>query len=305
MLGARTTETRGAWLAVALTLLGTGCGGKLSTAGKTHGPTGDEDDTSEVVSCPNGVTDGTETDVDCGGECPRCEPGQLCSANGDCSSDQCRDRRCESTTTCSDGLENGDETDVDCGGASCTGCADGRACRVDDDCVRYASGSRCFDEVCTAPSCTDAILNGTETDLDCGGACLPCLTRSRCNVDLDCVDGLCALADESSTQTTCIAVHCSNGKVDSDETDRDCGGNDCVGCPGGYGCDLHRDCEFDSDFVCVAGTCHLSCQVSDDCGDGGLCREDVCSYCEGEGDCDFACGAGLSCVCKNGYNTCG
>lgn len=50
-------------------------------------------------SCFDGVQNGDETGVDCGGSCPDCptEP------------------------TCTDGIQNGDETGVDCGG-SCTDC---------------------------------------------------------------------------------------------------------------------------------------------------------------------------------------
>jgi hypothetical protein len=299
MMERQATGRRGAWLWGAVALLGAGCGGK------TNEPSCD-DDTCQVSTCANGVADGTETDVDCGGACPECQPGRVCSLNRDCSSLDCRDQRCVRAPACTDGLENGDETDVDCGGSACTGCADGQACLVDRDCGDYELGSRCLDEVCEAASCTDAVLNGSETDVDCGGrACAPCHVGAQCDVAMDCADQICALFDGSRTQTTCIAAHCSNGKIDADETDLDCGGSECVSCPGGSGCDLHRDCELDSNLVCVAGVCRLPCRVSEDCGGTGQCSADACVYCEGEGDCDFPCGASLSCVCKNGYSTCG
>jgi hypothetical protein len=50
------------------------------------------------TDCTNGVQDGTETGVDCGGDCPVCE-------------------------TCSDGILNQDEVGIDCGGAECLPCA--------------------------------------------------------------------------------------------------------------------------------------------------------------------------------------
>ena len=48
--------------------------------------------------------------------------------------------------SCSDGVHNGDESDVDCGG-SCGTCADGRACRSNDDCASGTCSSigRCGD----------------------------------------------------------------------------------------------------------------------------------------------------------------
>jgi hypothetical protein len=44
------------------------------------------------VSCASGVVDGTETDIDCGGadpSCRRCNPGERCQVNSDCSSGFC------------------------------------------------------------------------------------------------------------------------------------------------------------------------------------------------------------------------
>ncbi|MCA9622872.1 MAG: hypothetical protein KC731_27825, partial [Myxococcales bacterium] len=40
--------------------------------------------------CMNGVVDGTETDVDCGGaECPACDNGDICVEGADCTSGFC------------------------------------------------------------------------------------------------------------------------------------------------------------------------------------------------------------------------
>ncbi|MBU0979926.1 MAG: PGF-pre-PGF domain-containing protein, partial [Nanoarchaeota archaeon] len=60
----------------------------------------------DIPTCYDSLKNGDETGVDCGGSCPACE-GDL--------------------TTCEDGLKNGDETGVDCGG-SCQPC-DGAAGR--------------------------------------------------------------------------------------------------------------------------------------------------------------------------------
>ncbi len=41
-------------------------------------------------SCSDGIRDGLETDVDCGGPaCPRCALGKYCATNTDCSSGVC------------------------------------------------------------------------------------------------------------------------------------------------------------------------------------------------------------------------
>ena len=44
------------------------------------------------------------------------------------------------------------------------------------------------------PTCNDDIMNGNETDVDCGGSCLPnkqCANGSRCNSRLDCISDVC------------------------------------------------------------------------------------------------------------------
>jgi hypothetical protein len=47
-------------------------------------------------TCTDGVRNGTETDVDCGGSvCAACAPGQTCSAPGDCQSASCSQGRCD------------------------------------------------------------------------------------------------------------------------------------------------------------------------------------------------------------------
>lgn len=52
-----------------------------------------------TATCTDGVQNGDETGVDCGGSCTSCG----------------------GTPNCSDGIQNGDETGIDCGG-SCTAC---------------------------------------------------------------------------------------------------------------------------------------------------------------------------------------
>jgi plastocyanin len=45
---------------------------------------------------------------------------------------------------------------------------------------------------CQAPTCTDTLKNGTETDVDCGGTCPnDCAIGQGCMVDGDCQSGTC------------------------------------------------------------------------------------------------------------------
>ncbi len=94
--------------------------------------------------CTDGVLNGTETGVDCGGPtCSSCVPGQGCLVAGDCDSGVCTGNICQAPT-CVDGVQNGSETDVDCGGACGATCALGDSCGGGGDCV---SGS------CPAGTC--------------------------------------------------------------------------------------------------------------------------------------------------------
>jgi hypothetical protein len=55
------------------------------------------DSNMQKISCFDGIKNGDETDVDCGGTCNPCP-------------------------TCDDGIKNGDETGIDCGGSLCEPC---------------------------------------------------------------------------------------------------------------------------------------------------------------------------------------
>ncbi|MEM9860598.1 MAG: hypothetical protein AAF938_03180, partial [Myxococcota bacterium] len=88
------------------------------------------DGSLDAASCVDGVQNGDETDVDCGGTCRACDIGLRCAMNADCESLVCMEDRCTESTAqarCDDGAQNGDETGVDCGG-TCRGCANGEAC---------------------------------------------------------------------------------------------------------------------------------------------------------------------------------
>src|SRR5437899_3121815 len=48
-----------------------------------------------VTNCMNGVREGSETDVDCGGGiCAKCALGQLCLQPADCATNKCTNNRC-------------------------------------------------------------------------------------------------------------------------------------------------------------------------------------------------------------------
>lgn len=134
--------------------------------------------------CDNGILDGPEADVDCGGlYCEPCAAGSVCTTGGDCVSGACDFGVCVS---CDDGIQNGAETDIDCGGDVCAPCSDTSSCDADLDCI----SGRCEAGTCT--SCFDGIQNGGETFIDCGGGgCGLCLGGATCTDDSQCLSGDC------------------------------------------------------------------------------------------------------------------
>ena len=99
--------------------LAAGCNAQPPTPGGTDGGT-DGGSAAPPGTCHDGVQDGHETAVDCGGGCDGCPAGDACGAGTDCHSGVCEDGTCQAPS-CSDGVRNGDETAVDCGG-SCGPC---------------------------------------------------------------------------------------------------------------------------------------------------------------------------------------
>ncbi len=175
-----------------------------------------------AVDCSDGVQNGDETDVDCGGSCGGCDGGQRCGDVDDCASGVCAGGFC-GFPSCEDGIRNGDETGVDCGAGidDCPLCADGEGCLTGADCTSGVCGD---DTLCAAPSCTDGLLNGDESDADCGGAtCEGCPTDAACVTNSDCASGVC-------DDVNCAAPACDDGIQNGDETDVDCGGATCEPC---------------------------------------------------------------------------
>jgi hypothetical protein len=86
----------------------------------------------------DGVKNGDETDVDCGGaSAPACAAGLGCATSTDCESKVCGgDAKCAAPSA-SDGVQNGDESDVDCGGTTTSApkCGTGQSCNAHADCA--------------------------------------------------------------------------------------------------------------------------------------------------------------------------
>lgn len=102
--------------------------------------TGRRYSTSSVKLCQaptatDGVKNGSETDVDCGGTSGTlCAPTKACIANTDCggANATCGAGFCRN---CGDAVKNGSETDVDCGGVCGGNCGFNKICTAGSDCA--------------------------------------------------------------------------------------------------------------------------------------------------------------------------
>ena len=122
---------------------------------------------------------------------------------------------------------------------------------LDDQTLSFGFSVRiapCETGSCVGPpndTCYDRVLDGDETDIDCGGACLACAGEATCSEGADCQSGACDLGH-------CAAPSCDDGLRNGFESDIDCSGG-CGGCVAGKSCVSDDDC------------------ASDDCGEGGIC----------------------------------
>jgi hypothetical protein len=101
-------------------------------------------------ACMNGVRDGAENGIDCGGICNNpCAGGTQGNMTLPDGGTVGPDGNIIAPTP-TDGLKNGTETDVDCGGPSAPKCAEGLGCLADSDCdVACSYAKKCVG----APSC--------------------------------------------------------------------------------------------------------------------------------------------------------
>jgi hypothetical protein len=306
--------------------------------------------------CSDGVRNGTESDVDCGGDdCSPCREHQHCNGGGDCESNECGGPTDNDTCEplhCGNHVQDLDEGDVDCGGEDCDRCEEGQLCELEQDCLtgsclngqcvrpcnhpaacgdqgwceegacRFcrdsnSCGSRSCGSseavcacrtgyfVCVAPGCDNGVQDGTESDVDCGGAdCEPCETGLVCGVDQDCTSGVCSNNDTFDNH--CFPEHCGNRQLDADETDVDCGGSDCVVCSHGRSCNGEDDCEPREecrDEVCVQPCTEATEQL---CGALGQCVDSRCVECETVDECvGNTCGIDSTLACRNRICQCG
>jgi hypothetical protein len=117
------------------------CPGQDTPGAETPGPT---------AICTDGIKNGNETDVDCGGgTCPRCATGKTCSTRNDCASARCNAGTCQTcqnaNTDCGTDANGGMCAcrDHESGQRFCTK-INGRLLGVGTPCSACTNGEQCF-----------------------------------------------------------------------------------------------------------------------------------------------------------------
>jgi hypothetical protein len=246
------------------------------------------DEGDVCATCDDGVQNGSETDVDCGGpECPPCMLDQGCEVNSDCGPGLiCQDGTCV----------------IDCPAAG-TACDDGNACTFNDvedgacNCIGVPvdcdDGDPCTMDICDPQlgclhipiCCEDGVMNGQETDVDCGGPdCPPCTEGQGCDVNSDCGPGLVCQGGTCVPDCPSGQTNCGGSCVDLQTDVQNCGdcgvqcpvgatceAGVCICPPAGTVCDDGDPCTINDvwDGACACVGTPLDCQPGESCYNGG------------------------------------
>jgi len=283
---------------------GTGCGKELDSVcdgdGKCTECLADADcaanhpttpicdtDTQTCVSCFDGIKNGKETHLDCGGpDCGAClaqpcDPQNGCGNHSICAA---ADNIC-CDTACAD---------------KCEACVGAKTGEPDGTCAPIPSGTDPDGECATAGGCgatpgkcrcQDGVKNGDESDVDCGGTtCGGCSGGKMCGGNGDCA----ADVAYCTAAKTCCGAPCDTPCSVCDpggqcvaavgQSDTSCGPNHvcgafgfgCVGVAGAP-CSTNAKC---LSALCTAGTCAKStvgkpCNTTADCATG-TCQSYIC-----------------------------
>ncbi len=220
------------------------------------------------AACNDGVQNGSETGVDCGGAvlasgCTLCPDYQGCLFNTDCQSKVCGIYFACEAPTCNDGVANGTETDKDCGGLCGPYCVQGANCNGNGDCTT---------QNCVAGICAAKLANGVvcSADVDC--------TTGHC------VDGVCC--DDKCTDECWTCDGASNGgypgvcagmQVGIADTmckgNQVCNNNAVCSSPLGSPCTSGAQCIYGNcyDGVCCDTICTGTCTTCNAPGSVGIC----------------------------------
>lgn len=149
-----------------------------SDSDPTTGPTGGTffAGNGDCVSCSNGIQDGDETGVDCGGSsCVPCsclngvQDGNETGIDygGDCGD-------------CYDGVQNGSETGIDCGGPFCLPCTTNNSTVNSETCCDASEVAIVYPTNCSQIGTSAYNLNSPVVNMTSSSACAPSTSPTGC-----------------------------------------------------------------------------------------------------------------------------
>jgi hypothetical protein len=190
-----------------------------------------------------------------GGSPPGCDPAECDGEDTECAfracdaNDACVMENAAAGAVCTDGGEVCD------GDGACVACVDDGDCDDTDVCVQNA---------CLPAACINNQLDPDESDVDCGGPCLPCDNGMGCGDAADCVSlycdktqgptpevGICAACATDAHCADAAGTYCKAGACVAQKADGDvcAGSNEC----------LNGSCPA-QDGVCCDTACDATCE---------------------------------------------
>ena len=278
-------------------------------------------DLATTPTCTDGVRNGAETGVDCGGgTCPACALGQACQLARDCTSGVCANNICVQCATATDcvgqdtecrvrtctnnacgvnnipvGTRTQTQTAGDCQANQCDG--QGNIVPATDNTDLPVDNNLCTQDLCTAgvpsnPSLPQGTSCGTNLVCNDQGICGGCNTAADCpGSDTECRTRTCV-------NNTCGVNNTAAGTRTQTQTAGDCRVSECDG-QGNIASitddsDLPVDGNACTDDLCQAGSpSNPNLPAGTNCGTGLLCSASgVCGQCNMASDCpgqDTAC----------------
>lgn len=197
---------------------------------------------SPAASCTDGIKDGNETDVDCGGgTCSTCALGKNCLASSDCQSAYCSGGVCSTPlggngTTCTSAAQCLSGNCV--GGICCNTACNGGPCMT---CAGGTCGNSPVGFACSSPVCNGSVLT----------------TADICNGNGSCVSGSPATincAPYACANSSACATSCPSNSPSGDTscaTAYFCNGSACVS-------KLSSGATCSRNGQCASGTCNGS-----------------------------------------------
>lgn len=253
------------WLKIfVLSFLFVGCTPVTDTGGA-----GGSTAASGSLNCADGIQNGAETSVDCGGLCGPCALGKACGGASDCASEQCSDGVC---------------CDAPCKGA-CVACVAVKTGAPDGVCTAFKVGldpdAECAE---TEPSTCGALGAGCNGD-EAAPACKVHPAGVSCGAAV-CADGQVTSARACDGKGTCApgtTADCAPAECGADA------GKCAVSCTTNADCVVGFTCSLLTATCTPLGNTGGACSSAKDCTSGN-CVDDVC--------CNMACDGGCNVCAK-------